>query len=138
MSKPATLRLGILALALAGLWTALTQNQQAPVELTLEKVADDLHVIMGGGGNVAVYDTPEGVILIDDKFDQHVEQILAKVKGVHQPAGALRAQHAPAWRPHRRQQEADGAECRDYHSPQRARQHGYGQYARTAAHHVQR
>jgi glyoxylase-like metal-dependent hydrolase (beta-lactamase superfamily II) len=82
MSKPVAIRLALVALTLAGLWTALTQNQQAPVELTVEKIADDLHVIVGGGGNVAVYDTPEGVILIDDKFDQHVEQILAKVKTV--------------------------------------------------------
>ena len=74
------IRLFSLSLALAGLWTALTQ--QPPVDLTVEKIADDLHVIVGGGGNVAVYSTAEGVILVDDKFDQHVPQILAKVKTI--------------------------------------------------------
>ena len=74
-------RLFGLSLAMAGLWTALTQ-QQPPADLTVEKIADDLHVIVGGGGNVAVYSTPEGAILVDDKFDQHVPQILAKVKTI--------------------------------------------------------
>src|SRR5437867_873068 len=81
MKKIYIIRLFALALTTAGLWTALTQQQPA-VDFTVEKIADDLHVIVGGGGNVAVYNTPEGVILVDDKFDQHVPQILAKVKSV--------------------------------------------------------
>lgn len=81
MRKAVLIRVFALSLGLAGLWTALTQPQ-APVDLTVEKIADDLHVIVGGGGNVGVYTTPEGVILVDDKFDQHVPQILAKVKSV--------------------------------------------------------
>jgi glyoxylase-like metal-dependent hydrolase (beta-lactamase superfamily II) len=50
--------------------------------LTLNKVKDDLYEIEGDGGNVAVYITNEGVILIDDKFDQDHENIVAKVKSV--------------------------------------------------------
>jgi glyoxylase-like metal-dependent hydrolase (beta-lactamase superfamily II) len=73
--------LTLAALALAGLWTAFTQ-QQPPPDLTIEKIADDLHVIVGSGGNVAVYTTSEGVILVDDKFDQNHAQIVAKVKSV--------------------------------------------------------
>jgi glyoxylase-like metal-dependent hydrolase (beta-lactamase superfamily II) len=81
MNKRLLIRLSAACFAIAGLWTALTQPQP-PVEFTVEKIADDLHVIVGGGGNVAVYSTPEGTILVDDKFDQHVPQILAKVKTV--------------------------------------------------------
>jgi len=81
MPKTTWIRLLALSLALAGLWTALTQPQP-PADLTVEKIYDDLHVIVGGGGNVGVYTTPEGVILVDDKFDQHVPQILAKVKTI--------------------------------------------------------
>lgn len=61
---------------------AWTQNQGKPPELTLNKVKDNLFEIVGDGGNVAVYVTSEGVILIDDKYDQDYDQITAKVKSV--------------------------------------------------------
>jgi hypothetical protein len=57
----------VLFLTLA--WIAYTQNQAQPPKLTLNKVKDDLYEVEGDGGNVAVYITDEGVILIDDKFD---------------------------------------------------------------------
>ena len=70
-------------LLLLGGWIAYTQNQGGPPpQLTLNKVKDDLYEIEGDGGNVAVYVTGEGVILVDDKFDQDHEQIVAKVKSV--------------------------------------------------------
>jgi cyclase len=81
MKRAAWIRLGALALAVGGVWIALTQ-QQPPADLTVEKIADDLHVLIGSGGNVAVYTTDEGVILVDDKFEQNYPQILAKVKSL--------------------------------------------------------
>ncbi len=60
---------------------AYTQNP-APAKLTLNKVKDDLYEIEGDGGNVAVYITDEGVILIDDKFDQDHQGIVDQVKSV--------------------------------------------------------
>ena len=62
-------------------WVAWTQTQTPP-QLTLNKVKDDLFEIEGDGGNVAVLVTGEGVILIDDKFDQDHDQIVAKVRSV--------------------------------------------------------
>jgi cyclase len=70
---------GVLFLALA--WIAFTQAQP-PQKLTLNKVKDDLYEIEGDGGNVAVYITNEGVILIDDKFDQDHQGIVDQVKSV--------------------------------------------------------
>jgi|ERR1051326_995714 glyoxylase-like metal-dependent hydrolase (beta-lactamase superfamily II) len=70
-------------LLLAGGWIAFTQNQgKQPPPLTINKVKEDLYNIEGDGGNVAVYVTGEGVILVDDKFDQDHEGIVAKVKSV--------------------------------------------------------
>src|ERR1700759_3748260 len=63
-------------------WLAYTQTAAAPPQLTINKVKDNLWEIVGDGGNVAVYVTTEGVILIDDKYDQDFDQIMAKVKGV--------------------------------------------------------
>ena len=61
-------------------FVAYTQNQNQPPKLTLNKVKDDLFEIEGDGGNVGVYVTSEGVILIDDKFDQDHDAIMAAVK----------------------------------------------------------
>lgn len=62
-------------------WVAWTQTQ-APPQLTINKVKDDLFEIEGDGGNVAVLVTGEGVVLIDDKFDQDHDAIVAKVASV--------------------------------------------------------
>jgi cyclase len=75
------LRLFGAALFLVGSWVAYTQNPP-PGQLTISKVKDDLYQIVGDGGNVAVYVTGEGVILVDDKFEPDYEQIVAKVKSV--------------------------------------------------------
>jgi len=76
-------RLSAGALFLMGCWIAYTQNQtKQPPSLTLNKVKDDLYEIEGDGGNVAVYVTSEGVILVDDKFEQDYDNILGKVKSV--------------------------------------------------------
>lgn len=85
-----SIRLTALALALGGAWAAYTQTPQAgqaaakaPAAFVLHKIADDLYVIDGGGaGNVAVYITSEGVILVDDKYEQHFDEIMANVKKV--------------------------------------------------------
>src|SRR5258708_7727229 len=63
-------------------WIGYTQSQKQPPQLTINKVKDDLYEIEGDVGNVAVYITSEGVILVDDKFEQDYEQIVAKVKSV--------------------------------------------------------
>ena len=64
------------------LWLARTQQPQTPPSLIIAKVKDNLYNIEGDGGNVGVYVTSEGVILIDAKFERDVEMILEKVKSV--------------------------------------------------------
>src|ERR1700692_3172035 len=63
-------------------FVAYTQNQNQPPKLTLNKVKDDLYEIEGDGGNVAVYITSEGVILVDDKYEQDHDGIMAAIKSV--------------------------------------------------------
>ena len=81
MQRSTSIRLAGLTLAIGGVWVALTQQPPAQ-PLTVEKIADDLHVIVGSGGNVGVLTTSDGVILIDDKFERNVPEILAKVKSI--------------------------------------------------------
>ena len=63
-------------------WVAYTQNARTPAQLRIAKVKGDLYMISGEGGNVAVYVTSEGVILVDDMFDRNHADILAQVKSV--------------------------------------------------------
>lgn len=58
----------------------LAQPKQARPPLGIEKVADDLFVIIGSGGNVGVLVTDEGVVLVDAKFEQDYDGIVAQVK----------------------------------------------------------
>src|SRR6202043_1339789 len=70
-------------LFLLAAWVAYTQNQnKQPPQLKINKVKDDLYEIEGDGGNVAVYITNEGVILVDDKFEYDYNDIVDKVKSI--------------------------------------------------------
>ncbi len=86
MSRTLLVRISAAALFVTLGWIAYTQlaftQNPAPAKLTLNKVKDDLYEIEGDGGNVAVYITDEGVILIDDKFDQDHQDIVDQVKSV--------------------------------------------------------
>jgi len=80
MSGKTLSRIGALAAFLVMSWVAYTQNQ--PPKLTLNKVTDDLYEIEGDGGNVAVYITSEGLILVDDKYERDHDQIAGHVKSI--------------------------------------------------------
>jgi cyclase len=70
------------------LWIAYTQTQSASDPVAIQQLKDDLYVIegtsngSGDAGNVTIYVTDEGVILVDDRFDRDYRDILAKVKTV--------------------------------------------------------
>jgi len=59
-----------------------TQSAKPPGALKAQRVQGDLHMISGEGGNVAVYVTPDGVVLVDDMFDRNHADILAQVKQI--------------------------------------------------------
>ena len=67
-------------LVLHGTWVVLTQTPARGARL--ERVTGDLHMLAGEGGNVAVYVTTEGVVLVDDMYDRNAADILARVKGL--------------------------------------------------------
>jgi glyoxylase-like metal-dependent hydrolase (beta-lactamase superfamily II) len=82
MSRTLLLRVSAGILLLTGSWIAYTQNQNRQPSNKLNKIKDDLYEIEGDGGNVAVYITNEGVILVDDKFEYDGQDIVDKVKSV--------------------------------------------------------
>jgi cyclase len=82
MNRRLIARAGAAVLFLLLAWVAYTQNQAQPPQLAINKVQDGLYEIEGDGGNVAVLVTTEGVILVDDKFEQDHDAILARIKTV--------------------------------------------------------
>src|SRR5215469_14445090 len=70
------------AFLLQGAWVVYTQNQKPPGPLRIQKIKGDLFMISGEGGNVAVYVTNDGVLLVDDMFDRNHADILAQIKSV--------------------------------------------------------
>src|SRR5436190_11399823 len=94
MNRTTIGRLAASMLFLSLAWIAYTQNQAQPPQLTINKVKDDLYEIEGDGGNVAVLVTSEGVVLVDDKFEQDHDAILSKVKSVtDQPVKYVMSTH---------------------------------------------
>ncbi len=53
------------AIATAPHWISAAQAGQKNPELTVTALSDQLHLISGGGGNVVVFNSPEGVLLVD-------------------------------------------------------------------------
>jgi glyoxylase-like metal-dependent hydrolase (beta-lactamase superfamily II) len=72
-------------------WVVYSQGRAAgpsgpaarvPAVLKTERVKGDLHMISGEGGNIALYATSEGVILVDNMFDRNHAGILEQIKTV--------------------------------------------------------
>src|ERR1044071_9189885 len=80
MSRTVLIRLCAAVLFTGGAWVAYTQAP--PTKLDTVKLADDLYVIHNDQlpGNTTVMLTNEGVILVDDKFPQDADNIVAEVK----------------------------------------------------------
>ncbi|HVY63942.1 MAG TPA: MBL fold metallo-hydrolase [Gammaproteobacteria bacterium] len=70
----------LIAACLAPAAHAQTQKRAQPTKI--ERVKGDLYVLTGEGGNVAVYVTDGGVVLVDDMFYRNYDDIVAKVATV--------------------------------------------------------
>lgn len=72
----------LLASLVPALSTIPAHAQLAPRPFEIQRVHDDLYMISGEGGNVAVYVTGDGVILVDDMFYRNYEAILDAVASI--------------------------------------------------------
>ena len=68
-----------LAALLAAPLTAAAQNDMADVEIRVEKVADNVAVLYGRGGNIGVSVGEDGVFMIDDQYAPLTDRIQAAI-----------------------------------------------------------
>ena len=62
-------RIALLAVLLAaGVFPVLRAQAPQPTVVEVEKLADNLFVLKGGGGNTAAFVTAAGVVVIDTKI----------------------------------------------------------------------
>ncbi len=69
---------------LIGAWAVTSVQAQDWSKVTIRTVplADNLYVLVGGGGNVALLVGEEGALLVDTGYEQTIEKITAAVKAV--------------------------------------------------------
>jgi len=70
-----------LSAALLGGFVAVgvAQQDMSKVEIRTEKLADDVWVLYGAGGNIGLCSGPDGALLVDDQYPQLSAKILAAV-----------------------------------------------------------
>ena len=76
-----------------------------PVQLEVLRVQGNVHLLAGGGANVAVQVGPSGAIMVDAKSGAMTDRMLAEIKKLSlvRQAGALHPQHQRRRRSRRRQ-----------------------------------
>lgn len=70
------------AAGLSFTYSAFGQAAQAPPTIKATKLSDDLAVLMGDGGNVAVVISPDGLMMIDGGLPNRTEDMLKAVEEV--------------------------------------------------------
>jgi len=66
----------------AGMLAAVAAQQSGPKVVEVEKLADNLFILNGGGGNTAVFVTAAGVTVVDTKEPGWGQPIINKVKEI--------------------------------------------------------
>jgi cyclase len=73
---------------------AWSQGQRVRVPNVISKVSSNVYMILGNGGNVAVMPTSDGVVVVDDMFEQDAREIVELVKTVtNQPIRYVLSTH---------------------------------------------
>ena len=61
----------------------VAQQDLSKVEIRTEKLADDIWVLYGAGGNIGLCSGPDGALLVDDQYPQLSAKILAAAKAAN-------------------------------------------------------
>ena len=58
----------------------ISQRDWSKIEIKTEKVTDNIYMLQGSGGNIAVLTGDEGTLMVDDQFAPLSERIMAAIK----------------------------------------------------------
>jgi len=72
----------ILCILVAGFAPFAAADSHGDVKVTATRVADQIFMVTGKGGNIGLFIGPDGTFLIDDQFAPLTEKILAAIKSV--------------------------------------------------------
>lgn len=72
----------LLALAVTAGSAVAQQQDFSKVEIKATKVAGNVYMLEGAGGNIGVSAGPDGVLIVDDQFAPLADKIRAAVKGI--------------------------------------------------------
>ena len=81
MPRPASTALVVAALTLYAA-VAAAQRDLSKVEIKTTKLAEDIYMLEGAGGNIGVMAGPEGVLVIDDQFAPLTDKIKAAIAAI--------------------------------------------------------
>jgi len=81
----------------------LAQQDFSKVEIKTTKVAGNVCMLQGSGGNIGVSVGPDGILIVDDEFAPLADKIKAALKGLGEGKAKIHFEHPLAWRPYRRQ-----------------------------------
>ena len=98
MKKSVVALLACVATACVAMLAGAQQEDQEPLDLealleqfgwdfeqgqiTTQKVADDLHVLFGVGGNIAASIGADGVLIVDDMFPEMIPKVEAAIRAL--------------------------------------------------------
>jgi glyoxylase-like metal-dependent hydrolase (beta-lactamase superfamily II) len=70
------------AVAMGSAGFLAARYMQAQGELMLQPLSDGFHVLVGGGGNITVLDTKDGLLSVDSGLPNTADAVIGKVKSV--------------------------------------------------------
>jgi len=72
-----------LAITVLAACTWVASSQAPPARpLATQKLKDDLYLVTGPAGNVAVYVTSEGLILVDDMYERQFTELMQQIRAI--------------------------------------------------------
>lgn len=72
----------VAALSLGAAAAVLAQRDLSKVEVRDQKLTENVHVLFGAGGNVALLAGPEGALVVDAQYQEMSPKVLAAIKSV--------------------------------------------------------
>jgi len=83
---------------------AVAQDQDfSKVQMKVSKVAGNVYMLMGAGGNIGALVGDDGIVIVDDQYAPLADKIQAALKGITDKPVRFINQHALPSRSHRRQ-----------------------------------